>query len=137
MPETFTLDPSTDIRNQHGAPGWHELVTPDPRAAEAFLASTYGWEVVEYEPMPGYKVARLHGHGIGGIREPMAGEDAAPHWVTYVAVDDADDVVERARASGAQVVMPATDMAEVGRMAIVAHPATGPLYFMTHTQPFG
>ena len=112
-------------------------MTPDPDGAAAFLADTLGWELVEYEPMPGYKVARLQGHGIGGIRQPLEGEHSKPHWVTYVAVDDADHAVEKAQASGAHVVMPATDMAEVGRMAIVAHPATGPVYVMKYTQPFG
>ena len=87
--------------------------------------------------MPGYKVAQLHGHGVGVVRGPMgADEDPGPRWVTYLAVDDVDDVVAPAEAAGAQVLMPVTEMDPVGRMAIVAHPAAGPMYFMQYAQPF-
>jgi uncharacterized protein len=138
MPATFTLDSATDIRNQNGAPGWFELVTTDPEAAGAFLTQTFGWELTDYESMPGYKLINVQGYSVGGIRGPMdESEDPGPRWVTYLAVDDADDTVSKAQAAGGQVLMPATDMAEVGRMAIVSHAASGPMYFMQYVRPFG
>src|SRR3990170_2685009 len=138
MPETFTLDPATDIRNQNGAPAWFELVTPDPDAAREFLSATFGWGFVPYPAYPGYHVAEVQGHGVGGVRGPMPDEpDPGPRWVTFVTVDDVDATVAAAQEAEAQVVMPPTDMEGVGRMTIYSHPASGMMYVMQYTQPFG
>jgi predicted enzyme related to lactoylglutathione lyase len=63
--------------------------------------------------------------------------DPGPRWVTFVTVDDADATVAAAQDAGAQVVMPPTDMEGVGRMTIYSHPASGMMYVMQYTQPFG
>jgi len=46
-------------------------------------------------------------------------------WNTYIAVDDVDAAVDKVGSAGGQVLMPAFDIGEAGRMAFVADP-TGP-----------
>jgi uncharacterized protein len=138
LTSSFELDPAHDIRNVHGAPGWTELSTPDPEAAQSFLAAVFGW-TFENMPMEGgdYAVASVHDHGVGGVRAPRPGEDAgAPHWHTYVAVEDADELARRVEAAGGSLLMDPLDMPGVGRMVAFQHPAAGQLLALEYLQPF-
>jgi predicted enzyme related to lactoylglutathione lyase len=54
--------------------------------------------------------------GIGGFRTAMA---AMPnHWMSYLSVADVDATVKRATALGAQAIVPAMDIPDVGRFAV-------------------
>ena len=43
-------------------------------------------------------------------------------WNTYIAVDDVDAAVDKVGSAGGQVLMPAFDIGDAGRMAFVADP---------------
>jgi hypothetical protein len=43
-------------------------------------------------------------------------------WVPYVHVDDADATAEKARALGAAICVPPTDIPNVGRLSLLADP---------------
>ena len=133
----FELEPAHDIRNIHGAPGWTELSTPDPEAAQEFLAAVFGW-TFESMPMQGgdYAVGSVQGHGVGGVRSPQPGEDAAPTWSTYVAVEDAGELVRRVEEAGGSLLMEPFDMPQVGRFVAFQHPAAGRLLALEYLQPF-
>jgi hypothetical protein len=45
-----------------------------------------------------------------------------PHWLPYFQVDDTDIIVARAKELGGNVVVPAMDIPNVGRMATLADP---------------
>ena len=138
LSSTFELDAAHDIRNVHGAPGWTELSTPDPEAAQEFLSAVLGWTFANM-PMEGgdYAVAAIQNHGVGGVRAPQPGEDATtPVWHTYIAVEDADELVRRVESAGGAVLGEPIDMPEVGRLVVFEHPAAGRLLALEYLQPF-
>ena len=102
-----------------GVPSWIDLVQPDVDAAAAFYGGLLGWSVEQVTPpgLPRYLVARLDGHDVAGL-----GEGEGDGWVTYVAVDDADEAVARVRAAGGTVEEEPQDAGEGGRAATCADP---------------
>ena len=121
----------------HGAPGWFELSTPDPAAARGFVEAAFGWSP-QTMPVGGadYTVVEAGGHGVGGIRAPQPGEGTAPQWGTYVTVEDVDETARRVEEAGGTVVVPPTDLREVGRLAGFEHPATGRMLVFEYLRPF-
>jgi predicted enzyme related to lactoylglutathione lyase len=99
----FQLDPARDIRNVHGAPGWFELVTPDPGKAAEYLGQLFGWGFRAIQVAGAdYQVILVRGHEVGGVRRPMPGEPTDPRWDTYVTVADVDQLADQAAAAGAE-----------------------------------
>jgi len=45
--------------------------------------------------------------------------DVPPHWGVYFAVNDCDASTEKAESLGAKILMPPTDIPEVGRFATI------------------
>ena len=108
---------------QPGVPSWIDILQPDPEAAMAFYGALFGWELAGSGPM-GYFVARLHGRDVAGIGSPPAeGPAPPPAWTTYVYVESADGVAEKARSAGGAVLIEAFDVLPAGRLAILADPA--------------
>lgn len=111
-----------------GALCWTELYTTDSDKAMRFYASVFSWDSQDM-PLPGgagvYKVVSRAGGGPelshGGIMQLPA--DMLPdgsYWQPYFAVSDADVAVETATAHHGGVMMPATDMEGVGRIALLS-----------------
>jgi predicted enzyme related to lactoylglutathione lyase len=109
-----------------GVPNWVDTLQEDPRAAGAFYAGVFGWEIAGPGPMPGggeYFVARLRGRDVAGIGSRPAGAPALPSWVPYVQVESVEDAVERARDAGGTVLAPPFGAPPAGRIAALADPA--------------
>ena len=106
---------------ENGVPSWVELGAPDPTAAGAFYAGLFGWTVNPGPPEAGgYIVAELNGRSVAGIGSQQ--NPAPPVWATYINVDDADATAAAITAAGGTVMMPPTDVMDVGRMAIFTDP---------------
>jgi uncharacterized protein len=137
LTEGFELDAGRDIRNVHGAPGWIELTTPDPGAAREFVEAVFGW-TFQTMPIAGaeYTVVEVRGHGVGGIRAPQPGEGAGPAWSTYITVEDADETARRVEEAGGSILVPPTDLPDVGRMVGFEHPAAGRMLAFEYLRPF-
>ena len=137
LTDAFELDAERDIRNVHGAPGWFELLTPDPPAATAFAAAVFGWGS-QSMPIAGadYTVVNVRGHSVGGIRAPMPGEAPEPAWSTCVTVEDADETARRVEEAGGTVLIPPTELPDVGRMIGFEHPAAGRMFAFEYLRPF-
>jgi len=121
---------------------WYELMTPDPAGAAAFYEAVVGWTAGE--PMPGpveYRIlGRTDGGSAGGmltLTDDMAQHGARPIWLGYIYVPDVDSAVAAVEAAGGSVLMAASDVPEVGRIAMVADPQGAPFYLMTPTPPGG
>jgi predicted enzyme related to lactoylglutathione lyase len=137
--DTFELLPEHDIRNVHGAPGWFELITPDPESAAAVLTRLLGWDLQPLDSSETgmtYFVARLGGYDVGGVRRPMPGEPDGPRWVTYVTVRDVDEIALHADEAGAEVVVPPTQLGQAGRMTVLGSKATARLYAFEYSRRF-
>jgi predicted enzyme related to lactoylglutathione lyase len=98
---------------------WNELPSKDPSASIAFYSQIGGFTVNKME-MPGmgtYNILESDGKGRAGIMaQPMP---EAPHlWLPYVQVASADQTAEKAKRLGATVVVPPTQIPNVGRFAI-------------------
>ncbi len=120
--------------NTHGEPIWYELLTRDLSGAQAFYSGLIGWQVVD-AAMPGmdYYLAMQRDAAIGGmlpLTTEMCDQGAMPCWLPYFGVDDVDAAVAKAVAGGAELQLPAFDVPDVGRMAMLMHPAAGMFYVM-------
>jgi len=143
----------TDVRTdtsptmeREQAPGgdfiWYELMTPDPDGAKAFYDAVVGWNIGEAVPeFQGYRmIGRSDGKFAGGVL-PLSAEmqqhGARPTWLGYIHVTDVDRSVSRIEQAGGKSLMPATDIPNVGRIAMVADPQGAPFYVMKPIPPSG
>lgn len=104
---------------------WVELHTPDRTAAHAFYRSLFGWRKEDME-VPGMTYGLLatadgdqQDATFGGLVQIRSAEET-PRWMPYFGVEDADATVARAQESGGSVLMPASDVPDVGRIAWLA-----------------
>ncbi len=120
--------------NPHGSFIWYELLTRDPVAAKAFYDDVVGWDIGE--PMPGgmdYRMINAPDGMAGGVmalNADMIANGAKPVWLGYFGVDDVDASVASIVADGGKVHMPASDIPDVGRIAMVSDPQGNPFYVM-------
>jgi uncharacterized protein len=106
---------------------WSELATSDQGAAKAFYGSLFGWQAQDSPVGEGmfYSMQLIDGKPVAAIAlQPQQQSDAGvpPMWNSYVSVEDADAVAERAKELGANVHAPPFDVMTVGRMAVIQDP---------------
>ncbi len=106
---------------------WSELTTPDQEAAKAFYGPLLGWQAQDSPVGDGayYSMQLIDGKPVSAIApQPQQQRDAGvpPLWNSYVSVEDADAVAERAKTLGANVHAPPFDVMTVGRMAVIQDP---------------
>jgi uncharacterized protein len=114
-----------------GVPCWVDTAQPDPEAAMAFYGGLFGWTFDDLMPeeTPGrYLVAHLDGRDVAAIGwAPEEQDGRSPAWSTYVAVDNADRTAIAVVEAGGDVLVPAADIGDAGRMAVMADP-TGAVF---------
>jgi hypothetical protein len=109
---------------KHGAFSWAELLTNDVEGAKKFYSQLLGWGI-EKAPMEGmeYTIVKVGDEPVGGIMEmPPQAKECPPHWGSYITVENVDKTVAKAGYLGAKVVMPPTDIPDVGRFALLCDP---------------
>ncbi len=108
-----------------GTPIWIDLSTSNIDASRAFYSALFGWNVPPpNEQFGGYTMMDLDGALIAGAMPKGPDEAGMPDaWTIYLASDDAAASVEAAKAAGGAILLDAMDVADFGRMAIVADPA--------------
>jgi predicted enzyme related to lactoylglutathione lyase len=120
--------------NRHGEFIWYELITPDPDGAKAFYDAVMGWDVgPPSDDHMAYREIRAGSGHAGGMMQltyDMAAHGARPTWLGYIGVDDVDQSVASIEQGGGKVLMPAFDIPNVGRIALVADPQGVPFYVM-------
>ena len=103
-----------------GAPCWVDLMTTDQEKSGAFYGELFGWKIED--PGPDY------GGYLNFVKDevPVAGcmkndgQSGMPDvWSVYLATEDAAATVDAAVANGGGVIVPAMDVMELGRMAVV------------------
>lgn len=127
------------MANPTGMPIWYELLTSDVDGAARFYREIVGWTTQSFPGDAGmdYTVWQVDGTGIGGVARPPANAAMAPTWLGYFHVADVDAKVAEVEAAGGSVTMPASDIAGVGRIALVADPQGVAFYLMTPAPPPG
>ncbi|MEX1258553.1 MAG: VOC family protein [Gemmatimonadota bacterium] len=114
------------LENGRGLFLWHELMTPDPAAARGFYEPVGGWRI-QSGPVGkvDYWLLMVGEQPMGGLMELPADAvnmGAPPHWMGYVGTADVDADVKRAADLGATIVVPAKDIPDVGRIAVLQDP---------------
>jgi len=99
---------------------WYELMTSDTAAAGKFYSDVVGWTTSEMPSPDGkpYTVFNAGGVGMAGMLN-VGGPTA---WVGYIHVDDVDAHIEKIVAAGGKVCMPATDIPDMLRFAVMTDP---------------
>jgi uncharacterized protein len=111
------------------APGnfcWVEIGTTDAAKAKSFYTQLFDWDVEDVPAGAGtYTLLKKKGKQVGGLWEfgPEERAQQTPHWLSYIAVESADDVSQKAATLGGRVVMGAMDVMDVGRMAVLSDPS--------------
>ena len=116
--------------NPPGTFSWVELGTTDGATARAFYGQLFGWEVQDYPMGNGftYHIFQHEGKDVAAMYELMEDQrkmGIPVHWMSYVAVTDADEATARATALGGKVMSGPMDVAESGRMAVITDPQGG------------
>lgn len=111
--------------NANGTFCWIELGTSDASAARNFYTQLFGWTVNE-NPMGEMGIYYIFQKGgrdaaamyqIGPQQEGMP-----PNWLSYVAVQSADESTEKAKSAGGTVVHGPFDVMDKGRMSLINDP---------------
>jgi len=115
-------------KHSPGAICWFELATTDQSAAKKFYTSLFGWSSNEFPMGPGelYTIFQANGHDTGAVytmKREQKSQGIPPHWMVYIAVDNADQAGTQAAELGGKLLAPAFDVMDVGRMAVIADPA--------------
>ena len=148
MTDVRTHDAPATTRQDRAGPNpegdfiWYELMTPDADGAKAFYDAVVGWEIGESSPeYNGYRMIKTRDGGFAGgvlpITPDMAQHGARPAWLGYLNVSDVDLKVASIEVAGGKTYMAASDIPNVGRIAMVADPQGAPFYVMKPIPPAG
>jgi len=99
----------------------------DPGAAKQFYSSLFGWDIQDGPPEAGgYAMCLLNGRPVTAI-SPKAQDNPFPNvWSTYLASDDLDASVAKAKEAGGQFMMEPMDVMTAGRLAFGMDPTGAP-----------
>jgi predicted enzyme related to lactoylglutathione lyase len=120
--------PRINAKQDLGNFWWADLQAKDLKAALDFYHRTLGWDFRDESDDAGtmvYRTAHIGGVGIAGIGEmqEQARASGMPStWTNYVYVEDCEATCAKAAELGGTVMMPAMDVMDQGRMAIVLDP---------------
>ena len=113
---------------------WNELWTQDPQASLRFYESVLDYTHQEMEmPNGTYYVLNQGEQPRGGVIQAPS-SDVPTMWLQYVAVDNCDGTLERAKQHGASVVAEPVDAEGVGRFGILRDPLGGMIGVITPAQ---
>ena len=104
---------------------WSSLITSDPDTDAAFYQTLFGYDVFELPANPGTEHLLLASHNYARASAnslPRKAPDAAPHWLNYVRVTDAEAMAAKVVALGGRVLVAPRVDRHRGKVAVVADP---------------
>jgi predicted enzyme related to lactoylglutathione lyase len=125
-----------DPFKQHGAFSWFELTTTDVEGAKKFYSNLFGWDTEEM-PMAdmNYTMVKVGEEGLGGIMSiPPKAEGSPPNWGVYVTVDDVDATAKKAEELEGKILVPPTDIPNVGRFSVLQDPQGAVISAITYAE---
>lgn len=113
---------------------WFDLMTTDlPSSLDFYRGLLPEWDVRQVD-IPGgggkYNMVHVDDVPVCGF-VPLDAEHGIPsHWISYVAVDDCDAVLETVKQLGGSVPVPPIEFPGIGKFAVIADPQGA------HIKPF-
>jgi len=104
---------------------WQGLMTVDPAAAGKFYGGVVGWKSEPWSADPSYTLFSASTGPVAGMSalpEANRAQGARGNWMTFIGSDDVDATVSQAEKLGSKLVRPASDMEQIGRIAILTDP---------------
>ena len=119
---------------QVGAFSWNELMTTDVKAAKAFYGELLGWGMQDMNSAGmDYTMAKLGDKEIAGMMAiPDKAAGMPPTWGGYVTVTDVDQMLTRVEKLGGKICVPAQDIPDIGRFAVIRDPQGAMLSLITY-----
>ena len=117
---------------QSGEFCWNELITPDPKKAQAFYTALLGWTTQEHNFGEWTYTMFMSGDkSLGGMLQTPKDKIGMipPHWMSYICVEDIEKTLEKAKTLGAEVKVPVTVVPDMGRFIIIADPTGAHIAF--------
>jgi predicted enzyme related to lactoylglutathione lyase len=111
-------------KHAHGMFSWTDLTTTNVDAAKKFYGGLFGWK---FDDMPAgegavYSMCTIDGHSACAVTSQRAEDKKMgipPHWTCYFTVNDVDAAAKKVEPAGGKVILPAFDVMDVGRMAMI------------------
>jgi predicted enzyme related to lactoylglutathione lyase len=102
-------------------------MTRDLAQAKSFYGELFGWSFEDGQrgELP-FALARMGSDAVGGIVDVSSIADAAPQWLSFMAVADLDRSVDLVRSEGGKVIIEPRNLPNA-RVAAVADPQGAPL----------
>lgn len=124
---------------KHGEFCWTEISTNNLDICKNFYTEIFGWRFkAEDTTGSGFEYPEFSigdAQAMGGmfqISEECYGEKIPPpHFMNYVAVKDVDETAGKAFDLGGKIVMPPTDIPNVGRFCVVQDPTGASISLIT------
>ena len=111
------------VKGEPGAIAWNELATTDPDDAIEFYKSLLGVDSAAMQGPMEYTMLKAAGTDVAGVMRitPEMGP-VSPNWAVYFSVADVDATASQAASLGGTVLVPGTDIPEIGRFATIQDP---------------
>lgn len=100
---------------------WDELSTADPQSAAVFYRQVFGWNITLPDGSDYWHV-KDGDIDFAGMTAPH-GEGQPPHWLSYVAVEDAAEIAQRVPELGGTILAGPMALPNVGTIAVLRDPA--------------
>ncbi|RZM73957.1 VOC family protein [Pseudoalteromonas rubra] len=109
---------------------WTELCTSNWQEAKAFYTQLFDWGFDDQPIGEGayYTMLQKHSDDIAAMYQMMPQQKEAgaqSQWLNYIAVENVDEMAERAVALGAEIIAGPHDVPSAGRMVMLREPAEG------------
>lgn len=117
--------PGAKLVNEPGAINWAELECRNVEGCKAFYSELFGWrhDTQDMGGMP-YTVFKAGEEQRAGMMPMAKGSpaDRPSHWTVYFTAASCDATAKKAQGAGAKIVVPTTDIPQVGRFAMCEDP---------------
>ena len=113
------------VTDEQGAFVWQDLITDDVSASQRFYSGLLGWRFEKTTRLgKPYLLVRSGNHLIGGIvtAERKAPDQPIAQWLSYVRVDDLDQVIAKIRKSGGDLLVGPVVMSDAISAAVIRDP---------------
>lgn len=103
---------------------WADIASTDMPKTTEFLKSLFDWNTQEFptsEGRPNYTMFMKNDKFVAGGK-PGFDPKLPSFWSNYISVDNVDEVAAKAESLGGKITMPAMDVMDTGRMAVIQDP---------------